>query len=74
MGEKRAPSDILLVGDLDDRILGRMIAKYEKEFGFDIRYTSMTEKEFLERRHIMDKFVYSMFEGEHLKVVNALGI
>jgi len=74
LNEKRSPSDLLIVGDVDEGRLARLIAKYEKEFGFEIRYTAMTEKEFFERRHIMDKFIYSLFEGEHVKVVNKLNI
>lgn len=74
VNEKRSPSDLLLVGDIKEGSLSRIIAKYEKEFGFEIRYTTMTEKEFFDRRHIMDKFLYSLFEGEHVKVVNTLGV
>jgi DNA-binding transcriptional ArsR family regulator len=74
VNEKRAPSDLLLVGDIKEGSVERVVAKYEKEFGFEIRYTTMTEKEFLDRRHIMDKFLYSMFEVEHVKVVNTLKI
>lgn len=74
VNERRAPSDLLLVGDVKEGSVDRVVAKYEKEFGFEIRYTTMTEKEFLDRRHIMDKFLYSLFEGEHVKVVNTLGI
>lgn len=74
MSEPHAPSDMLLVGDLDEKVLSRLIGNYEKEFGFPIRYTAMTVEEFKERRHIMDKFVYAIFEGQHLNVVNELGI
>ncbi len=74
VGEPGASSDILIVGAVDDRAVARLIAKYEKEFGFEIRYTLMTEQEFLDRRHIMDKFIYGLFEGNHVKVVNELGV
>jgi DNA-binding transcriptional ArsR family regulator len=74
VNERRAPSDLLLVGDVKEGSVDRVVAKYEKEFGFEIRYTVMTEKEFFDRRHIMDKFLYSLFEGEHVKVVNTLGV
>lgn len=74
VNEKRAPSDLLLVGSIDERKLQRLIAAHEKEFGFEIRYTVMTDKEFFDRRHIMDKFLYSLFEVEHVKVVNTLNI
>lgn len=74
VNEKRSPSDMLIVGNVNEGKLARLIGKYEKEFGFEIRYTAMTEKEFFERRQIMDKFIYSLFEGEHVKVVNTLKV
>ncbi len=74
VNQKSAPSDLLVVGDLDEGKIVRLIAKYEKEFGFDIRYTLMTKQEFFDRRQIMDKFLYSLFESDHVKVVNTLGI
>lgn len=72
--DKRSPSDLLLVGETKERVIERLIAEYEKEFGFAIRYTTMSEKEFFERRHMMDKFLYSLFEADHVKVVNRLHI
>jgi Fe2+ or Zn2+ uptake regulation protein len=72
--DKRAPSDILLVGNIKERAVLLIVKKYEKEFGFEIRYTLMTEDEFVDRRHVMDKFLFSMFDGKHLKVVNKLGV
>ncbi len=71
-GDTRAPSDVLLVGKLKERSIARMIVKYEKEFGFSIRYTTMSEQEFYDRRHVMDKFLYSLFEADNVKVVNDL--
>lgn len=70
--DKRANTDILIVGDVDERAVARIIAQYEKEFGFDIRYTVMTELEFADRRHVMDKFLYSLFEAAHVVVVDKL--
>jgi len=69
-GDKRAPTDMLIVGSIKEKVLARMIADHEQEFGFEIRYTTMSEKEFLDRRHVMDKFLYTLFEAEHVKVVN----
>ncbi len=70
-----APSDLLLVGNrLKPMAIARLIKKYEKEFGFEVRFTLMSVKEFYDRRHIMDKFLYALFEAEHLKVVDHLDI
>lgn len=73
-GDKRAPSDILIVGNTKPRSIDKLISDYEKDFGFEIRYTTMDEKEFAERRHIMDKFFYAMFEAENIKVVNEFNL
>ena len=72
--DKRAPIDILLVGELKERSVDKVIKKYEKKFGFSIRYTTMSKKEFFERRQMMDKFLYSIFESDNMKVVDELGV
>lgn len=65
-----ASSDLLLVGDIEDEILAKIVAQYEKDFGFDIRYTVMTKDEYFDRQHVMDKFLYSLFENKHVVVVD----
>lgn len=74
VGEYDATSDMLIVGDLKENTIARMIEEYEKESGNEIRYTLMTEREFRERREMMDKFLFSMFEGKNFKVVNKLDV
>ncbi|MBD3311597.1 MAG: hypothetical protein GF349_03830 [Candidatus Magasanikbacteria bacterium] len=71
-GDSRAPSDLLLVGKLKERSISRVISKYEKDFGFTIKYTTMTEQEFYDRRHVMDKFLYALFEAENVMVVDEI--
>lgn len=73
-GDSRTDSDLLLVGKIKERTVARLVAEYEKEFGFEIRYTIMTEKEFLDRRHVMDKFIYSLFEAKNIKVVDKFNV
>ena len=72
--DQRAPSDMLLVGHLKERLIENLIKEYERDLGFEMRYTLMTEAEFTDRRHIMDKFIFTMFEAKHVKVVNSLGV
>lgn len=72
--DDRAPSDMLLVGNIKERSVEQQIATYEKEFGFPIRFTIMTEGEFADRRYVMDKFIFSIFECNHVKVVNVLKV
>jgi len=70
----KAPSDVLIVGDIKERSLTKIFSDYEKELGFEIRFTLMSEAEFKERRHMMDKFLFSLFETENMKVVNELNV
>jgi hypothetical protein len=73
-GDKDTPVDLLMVGDLKERTIMKLIAEYEKKFGFPIRYTVLRKEEFFERRNMMDKFLYAIFEGEGVKVVNKLNV
>jgi hypothetical protein len=73
-GGEDVGSDMLLVGKLKERSVPRLVSKYEKEFGFSIRYTLMTKEEFFERRHLGDKFIYALFEAKHLLPVNELEV
>lgn len=72
--DKKAPTDLLVVGKIKPRVLAKIVEDYEKDFGFNIRYTVMTEEEFLDRRYVMDKFLYALFEADNLKVINKLGV
>lgn len=73
--DKRAPSDMLLVGDdMNDISIDRLVKKYEQELGVELNYTLMTVQEFHDRRHVMDKFLFSLFEARHVKIIDTLGV
>lgn len=73
-GEKDIATDMLLVGNIKNNTLEKNIKSYEKDVGFEIRFTTMNEAEFFERRQMMDKFVYSLFEAKHIMVHNTLDL
>lgn len=73
-GDTRVDTDILLVGNIKERTLSKIVSKHEKDFGFEIRCTLMSTREFEDRRHVMDKFLYSLFEADHVRVVDELNI
>ncbi|MBI4426923.1 MAG: helix-turn-helix transcriptional regulator [Candidatus Magasanikbacteria bacterium] len=72
--DRDAPSDLLAVGKLKDKTIANLIAKHEKELGVEIRFTLMSEPEFKERRQMMDKFIFALFEANNAKVINALNV
>lgn len=67
-------TDILLVGAVKERVLEKLVAEYEKKLGFQIRYTIMSRQEFQDRRYVMDKFIFSLFEANHVVAVDRLGM
>jgi len=67
-----AETDILLVGEIRPVLVSKLVADFEKKLGKTLRYTIMTEKEFNDRREIGDKFLYSIFEGKHITVIDEL--
>ena len=67
-------TDMLLVGEVKPVPLAKAIRDFEKFLNRPIRYTVMDEKEFLERREIGDKFLYSIFESKHVLGTDELGV
>ncbi len=70
--EHNVQTDLLIVGSIKESVLEKLITTYEKELGFTIRFTILTESEFEDRRHVMDKFLYSLFEAEHIILINTI--
>ncbi len=73
-GDKHAPVDMLIVGDIKPQRVAKSIENYEARFGSSIRYTTMTRQEFVDRRHMMDKFLFSILEAEHIFIVKELDV
>ena len=71
-GEKDAVTDIMIVGKLKPLILSKLIRRYENDLGKTVRYTFMSDEEFKDRRHIGDRFIFSILESKHVFVVNEL--
>lgn len=71
---KQCPADMLLVGDIKKKKIEALISTYEEKYDIEILYSIMTEDEFSERRNMMDKFIYSMFETNNIKVVDQFNL
>lgn len=73
-GDNEVTTDLLIVGEVKAVSVAKMIRDFEKLVGKPIRYTIMEEQEFVDRREIGDKFLYSVFEGKHIIVNDELNI
>ncbi len=63
-------TDILIVGNIKESVLNKIIIAFEKNIGKELRYTVFTEKEFADRREMGDKFLYNLLEKRYIKVVD----
>ena len=68
--DKEAGTDMLIVGSIKDSILSKIINAFEKNIGKELRYTVFTEKEFMDRREMGDKFLYNLLERQYVKVAD----
>lgn len=70
MHEPTVDTDMLLVGAIKPLVIAKLIKAYEDDLGKSVRYTTMDEREFKDRREIGDRFLYSLFEAKHSFAVN----
>lgn len=73
-GADSVETDILIVGQVKPLVVSRIIKDFEKIMQQSVRYTIMEEKEFVERREIGDRFLYSLFEAKHLTVADSFSV
>lgn len=67
------PIDMLIVGAVLRSRLSKLVHGFEKEIEREINYTTMTTDEFLYRKSIVDRFLFSILEGKKIVVVDRLG-
>lgn len=71
-GVKDSLTDLLVVGNISRGELNHLIRLFEKEFGSEVRYTAMTQKEYLYRRDVADKFLSDLLEKPHVVAVDKI--
>ncbi|MBI5152117.1 nucleotidyltransferase domain-containing protein [Candidatus Peregrinibacteria bacterium] len=64
--EPHSDIDLLVIGEVDVLKFSREIAKFEKEYGREINYTVMSEKEF-EKKKRDDPLLKNIFRGKTIK-------
>jgi len=65
-------TDILIVGDIKQKAVEKMIGEFEKEMGHEINFTLMPKDEFLYRRQVTDRFLSSILDAEKIIMINRL--
>jgi hypothetical protein len=66
------PIDMLVVGAVPQKNIAALVADFEHNNGVSLRYAVMSLKEFQERKQLMDRFVYEIFDAPHEIAINVL--
>lgn len=65
-------TDMLIVGSIKQSDLEKVIGKFEDEIPYEINYTLMPKDEFLDRRQVADRFLFSILNGERVVMIDRL--
>lgn len=68
------PTDMLIIGSIDQKALQKIMMQFETEIGHEINYTLLPKDEFLYRRQVSDRFLASILDNEKIVMVNHLKI
>ncbi len=71
-GLKESPVDMLIVGRVNRDDLKKIIVLLQNDFGEQINYTVMTQKEYNYRRQVTDKFLLSTLSQKKITLIDRL--
>lgn len=66
----QAPTDVLIVGKVSKNNFDKYLKKIAEGLTDDLRYTFMTKADYLYRLEITDKFIYDIWAGDKIVVVD----
>jgi hypothetical protein len=70
LGDEFAPLDMLVVGNMHEAKLLRVLKALEGEYGREIQFMLLSEKEFTHRMDVRDRLLCAFFEHAHDVWVN----
>ncbi len=69
---RHAPTDLLIVGEVNETNLRGFVSGIEEELGTEINYTVMTSTEFEYRKNMNDNFLREIYKVSHVELLNTL--
>jgi len=72
VGDTSGGPDVFIVGSLNRDRLRRLVSKFEKIIGQEIKYTVLSLNDYHVRQSVTDKFLYNILSGKKIVVVNTL--
>lgn len=74
VSDSTIPTDLMIVGSIDQKALQKVVGKFEEEMSHEINYTLMPKDEFLYRHQVSDRFLHSILDAEKFVMINRLNI
>lgn len=71
-GATEAPTDMLIIGNVNEKQLEAFVRRVEMTINREITYTPMTETEYKYRKNFNDMFLRQVFTAPHKELVNRL--
>lgn len=71
-GATESPTDLFIIGDIDERKLEVFAKQVESKIGHEITYSPITENEYKYRRNFNDIFLRQIFSAPHKVIINKL--
>lgn len=71
-GAAGSPTDMLIIGTVNDQRLQNFVDRVENQLNREISYTPMTESEYKYRRNFNDLFLRQVFAGPLKEIINKL--
>ena len=68
----KAPTDLLIIGDVREIVLSAFIREIEEELGTEINYTVMSVTEFEYRQSMNDNFLREVYAHKPVELLNVL--
>ncbi len=71
-GATESPTDLFIIGEVDERKLEVFVKQVESKIGYEITYTPITENEYKYRRNFNDIFLRQIFSTPYKVIINKL--
>lgn len=72
VGQRGSATDVLMVGNINQRRVMRLMKSFEQDLDQEVRYTILTINEYRYRKNVGDRFLYDVLEGRHLVVLDLI--
>ena len=66
------PVDLLIVGSMQQKPLQEVVKSFEQQLGDEVNFTVMPRDEFLYRKQISDRFLFSVLEAHKVVMIDRL--